>query len=63
VRDESIKSIETQLQEYPTDVVSAANCPSYVSQLEARIRRVLEAIQAKRLLDIDAGKVPGWHTE
>lgn len=56
-RDESIKPIEVQLQQFLTSVVSESNCPNYISQLEARILRVLGAIHAKRLLDIDGGKV------
>ena len=56
VRDESLKPMEDQLREYITHVVSNGSDPTYVSQLERRIRRVLTAIKAGRWIDIDAGR-------
>ena len=56
-REESIAPIDDQLQQFLTHCRSKRRTPSYVAQLERRIRRVLDAIGARRLVDVTAGKV------
>ena len=57
VRDEMVKPIGPQVDEYITHLESKGDDSSYMSQLKARILRTLEASTATRLLDIDAGRV------
>ena len=57
VREEAIAPIEGQLQQFLTQLRAKKRDVNYTAQLEQRIRRVLSDIGAKRLLDIDPGKV------
>src|SRR5688572_16187455 len=57
VREESLKPIDEPLAEFFTFVRSKNRDEGYIGQLEQRIRRVLAEIGAKRLIDIDAGRV------
>jgi integrase len=57
IRDESIKAIDEQLRAYIIHVTSEGNDAKYISNLHARISRVIAATKAKRLLDIEPGKV------
>ena len=57
VRDESLRPIKDQLSEYITHLASKKRDENYIAQAEARIVRVLDAIKASRLLDVEAGKV------
>ena len=55
VREESLKPIDEPLDEFLTHVRSKNRDAGYVGQLERRIRRLLDEITAKRLIDIEAG--------
>jgi integrase len=57
VREQSLRPIEEHLAGYMTFVKAGNRDSDYCKQLEGRIRRVLEATGAKRLVDLDATKV------
>ena len=57
VREESLRPVAEHLEGYLTHVRAKNRDENYVAQLERRIRRVLDAVGAKRLVDVDPGKV------
>ena len=56
-REESIRPIEERLAEYMTHLKRLKRDVNYRDQLEQRIRRMLDVTKAKRLIDLDAGKL------
>ena len=56
-REQANAPIDNQLQKFLIHCRSKGRSATYVGQLEQRIRRVIGHIGARRLQDIDAGKV------
>jgi integrase len=57
VRERSLRPIEEPLAEFLMHIRSGEVSEDYLGQLERRIRKIIEATGAKRLIDFDAGKV------